>query len=350
MKRMETVNRFTLTLFYVFIILLFNISAHALTPEEILRNAIRKKGMQNFSGISRTVSFIKSKECMAEARVYFRRPGMCRMEHMRGIPPDKVLITKNNEILSIDYRQRKVYKTKITSSANDNESKEKLLLKNYSPFLKGEEKIAGRKAYVIEVKSRLKGRPSKLLWIDKENFAILSSKTFSCGGKLKTSVVFSEVDFHNEPPEKKFLLPEGFKVVTVEQRDRKIDSVDELSKKVEFDVKLPEKLPEGFVFDGFFLYRCNCGVNMAHIRYFDGLAGISIFEGPRDCPKCGEGFSWRRRIGMRNNDTCTKEECELTGQKWENIRTFLDDTRRFIVIADISDDEMELIKNELLRK
>jgi len=175
---------------------LLSIPIYALTPGEILKTAIERRGMQNFSGISRTLSFIKSKEFETQARVSFRRPGMCRMERMRGALPERFVITKDDEILTIDPRRRQVFRTKIVTSPDKRNEKENLLLKNYSGSFKGEESIAGRNSYIIEVSSELKGRPRKVLWIDRKTFAILSSKTFTPGGNLKISVLFSEVNFN----------------------------------------------------------------------------------------------------------------------------------------------------------
>lgn len=350
MKNVKKYKGLMLKTLFCFLIFPLSAPAYALTPDEILKDAMEQKGMQNFSGISRTLSFIKSKKFATDTRVFFRRPGMCRMEGMGGMAPNRFLITRNNEILNIDPRQRKVYRTKVTTSSEKRTDKEVLLLKNYSASLKGEENVAGRSSYVIEVASNFRGRPRKVLWIDKQNFTILSSNTYTPDGSLKISVLFKEVDFGDEPSKDSFTIPAGFKVVDVEQKDRQSESAKELSDKIGLQVKLPEKLPDGFVLDGFFSYHCNCGVEMAHIRYFDGLAGISIFEGPKDCPKCREGFSWRRAMGVRGNDRCATGECELTEQKWETVRTFFDDTRRFIVVSDISNSEIDIIESELLKK
>jgi len=152
------------------------------------------------------------------------------------------------------------------------------------------------------------------------------------------------------PSEEDFNIPAEFETVDIRQNDRQVNSLKELSEKVGFEAKLPEKLPEGFVFDGFFTYHCNCGIEMAHIRYFDGLAGISVFEGPKNCPKCGEGFSWRKAMGMKERRRCATGECELTEQKWESARTFFDDERRFVIVSDIASGEVDIIEKALREK
>lgn len=322
---------------------------YAETGEEILKKALNTEGMLDFTGTSKTISYMKPYDFSNEANVSYRQHGMCRMEYKGSGASNIVVINKDNSLLRYDRVKRIVFRTIAETSPQNAEDKKKLLFENYKVIKDGEEKVAGRDTYLIEVSSKYPGRPYKKLWIDKSNYAILSSKLYNPDNSLQLVTYFTSVDFNSTVPENAFNIPREVRIIDIDEGPKKITSIDDFSKHAGFRVIQPSWLPPGFVLDGVYTYQCQCGVEMAHLRYFDGLTSISIFEGPKKCPRCDEGFSWKTmmRGRMRMGRGCSPASCELLEQSGENLRAFFNSGTRFIIIGTIAESDLDTLRKNL---
>jgi len=179
----------------------------------------------------------------------------------------------------------------------------------------------------------------------------LKSEQYNSNGDLMLLTYFKSVNFNPKLKDSLFMPPRGMAVRPVSDKDTRSYEANELSKLTGFKVVIPTFIPEGYILEGCYLYQCGCGVDMAHLRYFDGLNSISIFEGKKDCPVCGEGQGrgfFRRRMGRmgmgrRGRMGCAPRECELLEQREERVLAFTNKELRFVIIGDIP----EAIANQI---
>ena len=276
-----------------------------------------------------------------------------RMEYFTGDTLQMTLITTKDKSWQFSPAENIVYFKELSPQTKEIEKKKQdLLLSNYEVKTIGRESIAGRDAIVIKVSCKYSGRPSKKIWIDDKTDVILKSEQYNSNGDLMLLTYFKGVDYNPSLDDINFKPPQGRIIKTVSEQDIKNLSADAISKIVGFKMILPSFLPDGYILEGCYLYRCGCGVDMAHLRYIDGLNSISIFQGKKDCPICSEdqkkGF-FRKRIGMMRGRgiRCAPKDCELLEQRQERVSAFTDKDLRFVIIGDISEKELNKLAQGL---
>lgn len=67
------------------------------------------------------------------------------------------------------------------------ESRNRLILQNYTPLVEGEETVAGRDAWLLRLKPKVKYRPWRQLWIDKKSYSILAVRDWSHRNEIRRS-------------------------------------------------------------------------------------------------------------------------------------------------------------------
>jgi len=63
-----------------------------------------------------------------------------------------------------------------------------LLKRNYTPLVEGEDAIAGRAAWVLRLKPRIKHRPWRQLWIDRKGGGVLAMRDWDSRNRLKRAM------------------------------------------------------------------------------------------------------------------------------------------------------------------
>jgi len=339
-----------ITLIFLF---LLHTEAKGGEGEEILKKTLETEGMINLSGSCYTASFMKPYEFSNNVRVFWKKPNRIRMEYFAGDTLRMIFITTKDKSWQFSPADNIVFFKELSPQTKEVEKrKQDLLLSNYDVKITGRESIAGRDAIVIKVGCKYPSRPSKKIWIDDKTDVILKSEQYNSNGDLMLLTYFKRVNYNPFLDDIHFRPPQGRIIRLVSENETKSFSPEDLSKMVGFKVVLPSFLPEGYTLEGCYLYRCGCGVDMAHLRYFDGLNSISIFQGKKDCPICSEdqrrGF-FRRRMGMmgRRGMRCAPRECELLEQRQERVSAFTDRDLRFVIIGDISEKELNKLAQGL---
>jgi negative regulator of sigma E activity len=188
-------------------------------------------------------------------------------------------------------QQLEIYDRNRHRRAGDG-TEEALVLRNFQPRLEGEERIAGRLAYRIQLAPRHRGDAWRRLWIDRQTFLRLGTEIYDGNDRLVRSTRFQEIEIDPHDP----LDPDMFRptpyVLSVTQHtisdEEQGKSVEQVSQAVGFPIRLPRFVPQGYVFDGAYTYPCECGCEKpaAQVRWSNGLNTISMFE----CgPPCGAG-------------------------------------------------------------
>jgi len=155
-----------------------------------------------------------------------------------------------------------------------------LIEANYEVSLVGTESLVGRKAHVIKLKPRHAGSPSRRIWVDTELPFILRTEKYGPNGLLSSLSFYNHIEFSPVISDDTFkiqVLP-GVAIVTLPGVEDLV-TLEELQKKAGFAITMPEFVPDGYVFEGGTLSpRGN--LQVAHIRFTDGLNTISYFVAP----------------------------------------------------------------------
>lgn len=155
------------------------------------------------------------------------------------------------------------------------EREEALLRSNYTISVTGKETVAGRTGVALELVPLEAGKPQQRLVIDEPTGAVLANRRHLPGGRLAASATYVRFSA-KEQDEDMFRAPTSSKPVE-HSIDPDFMTMDAMSKELGRKVELPEKLSAGFEFESGDVLKVG-KTKVAHARYTDGLAVVSIFE------------------------------------------------------------------------
>lgn len=206
--------------------------------------------------------------------------------------------------------------TEMSKLLTDND-RTALLLANYNVRCIGMDTIAGRAAYAVEI--RTADRPSKKLWIDRENSTILRTDDYSASGDKRGSTHMDSVSFSTRISPKTFALPSQ-KSVRYVMLCKSGASAD-LFKGLGYSTATPTYVPKGYKLEGYHLLysTCSCGHHSAQLTYTDGLNVISVFQTPRMTSCC-------KMMGSK----CDDQNCGIATQG-----QFVRGDRTIVVVGDL---------------
>ncbi|MBI4425352.1 MAG: outer membrane lipoprotein-sorting protein [Elusimicrobia bacterium] len=172
-----------------------------------------------------------------------------------------------------------------------------LLTENYATVLAGEEKVAGRPCWVVELRTRAGGRAARTLWVDKRHSLVLQSKTYQSDGAVASTMRFVKAEFPErlDPRRFRFFPPHGASVHEtvltpdyLELEDARVASG--------LEPRQPAWLPAGFVFESLNVVPY-AGATLLHYRYSDGIEALSLFQCPRTAA-LGSGELPKERVRL----------------------------------------------------
>lgn len=152
---------------------------------------------------------------------------------------------------------------------------------NLQVELVGRDEIAGRTAYIVEVKPALRRRGAgRRFWVDAEKWVKLKTEDIGPGGVVVSTSCYTRIDFVSAIPDQKFRFepPPG---VRVEQEGvpPHMLSVGDAQRQVKFRILEPSYLPAGFKPVGATVVPFRGGKLVA-LRYTDGVSSFSLFQTP----------------------------------------------------------------------
>ncbi|NLG78679.1 MAG: outer membrane lipoprotein carrier protein LolA [Firmicutes bacterium] len=155
-----------------------------------------------------------------------------------------------------------------------------LIERNYSVLLVSTESLAGRRAHVIKLKPVHPGNPSRTIWVDTELPFILRTEKYRPNGFLSSASFYNDIEFWPQIDDSTFRLqvPPGVAIVTLPGPGDLV-TLEELQDKAGFAVPVPGFVPAGYILEGGTLTRRG-DVEVAHLRFTDGLNTISFFVAP----------------------------------------------------------------------
>lgn len=142
------------------------------------------------------------------------------------------------------------------------------IIENNEPVLQGTEIIDGNKTYILEFvfESSIPDFPvdSTKLWINSDNWSPVKYELYK-DEKIVISAAFKNFRFNTGIPDEKFEYqpPENAKVIEQQKSAPQTVALEEAKNSVDYELKMPSYVPEGFEFD--------------HIQYTPGTSSVVIY-------------------------------------------------------------------------
>jgi len=314
---------------------------------ELLKKSYANQRLVSHIGVLRTVVFpskATSNGTNASVVKIRQKDGKMRMDYKSGSFAKLSIIDDGEKIIRLNRRNRTIVISEIPFPQDDIS----LLLSNYEVILTGSEEIAGRSTQILEVKPGKTSNPSKKLWLDKETFLPLKKEHYNSDGNLITLTFYTEIDYDVEIKDSDFSLHPNWRIVKTPRNMRKFPR-EKIAAVVGFDVIEPEFIPEGYVLDGFYLFKPMPRSKGVHIRYVDGLNSISVFEilppwSRRIMRRFRRGFARGTQMHreMRRMHGQDEEPWWLRGNQCRRIRLTGNDLN-LIIVGDIAEAELQKI-------
>ena len=174
--------------------------------------------------------------------------------------------------------------------------------------LVGKDKIAGRNAYVLELKPKHHHHGKRKFWVDTEKWVKLRTEDITPEGTVASMSYYTKIEFVKTIPDEKFRIeaPEGYRVER-ESGPPHTMPLEQAKQAAGFRVLEPSYLPPGFKVAGAAVMPFRGG-KIVSIRYTDGVNTLSLFQArgdmlnPRFLRRLHEGpvqpgrgvYSWRK--------------------------------------------------------
>ena len=174
--------------------------------------------------------------------------------------------------------------------------------------LVGNDKIAGRNAYVLELNPRHHHHGKRKFWVDTEKWVKLRTEDITPDGTVASMSYYTKIEFVKTIPNDKFRIepPEGYRIRR-EEGPPEIMPLKKARQLAGFRILEPAYLPTGFKAAGAAVIPFRGG-KIVSIRYTDGVNTLSLFQtqgdklDPRFLKRLHEGpvqpgrgvYSWRK--------------------------------------------------------
>ena len=220
-----------------------------------------------------------------EVMVYFAPSNRRRLEFLlhNGNVGRVVISDGSREELRLP-RRRKVLQgdaVKSSSKIMSREVERELLMKNYAASFLGEELVAGRSCWVLELAPVESGKPRLKLSIDKETGAVLENKKYHLNGNYAALSRFTRFEIKTALPEDLFqLTSDSSGRVDAHGLDPDFLTLADLNKAVGKRSNIPSDLPGGFVFESADFFKIQ-KETVRQFRYTDGSIALSVFQTDR---------------------------------------------------------------------
>jgi len=252
------------------------------TPVEILTLCVDSEKQVNFQGVRKFERHFG--ERVYKAKVFHQAPDKWRLEFLEPeVRKGEILILDGRHFWRSPREKGRGFRHRGLRRPLQTKDIERLV-SNYKVETQGEKEIAGRKAFIIKCTGKYPGRPSLMLWVDKENFLRLREERFSADKKITYRVEFEEIEFRGQISPSHFKPPNGAEMQESRQRSEEL-SLAQAAGQLHFNVLLPKKVPRGFELGRVRIIRRKGRKAVLHLAYTDGLAQISLFEGTSDLPR-----------------------------------------------------------------
>jgi hypothetical protein len=133
--------------------------------------------------------------------------------------------------------------------------------------------------------------------VDETTHLILKSELTSSDGKAKLTSALSDIRFEKTIASREFAPPASAKKQTVIYEQVAVLPLRALARQWKYPLMTPRYMPSGYWLDSARLLGRR-GHTFVHLRYFDGVNALSLFESPS--PKARDSISPRRPGGRKH--------------------------------------------------
>jgi outer membrane lipoprotein-sorting protein len=260
------------------VILASSALAYGISIENLVKSAIQYPDVP-YSATQTTVFW--TSRCLSqasEAKIYFSPPAKLRIEYREpGNLAKQVVIDNGRFEFLYDKVKNSAVRSPSSFNQDDFDDRFDLLKKNYDFIHEGNEKIAGRQALIVVIKSKSGNSPRRRLWIDAEHDVLLQEKAFRPDGSISHMSHFTEISFPDSMPAGFFSLPKNAGITRDESGSIDFRDLESVPKKIKFKMLQPVYLPRGYEFETASLVKKN-NAPFLRIQYTDGLDTLSLFE------------------------------------------------------------------------
>lgn len=225
-------------------------------------------------------------------RVLAAGDGRSRLEYLSGDSAGVTVWDDGERLWRWHPREQRLTVTPSTRATPEQEARRRhMLQENFRPVRRGEERVAGRRATVLELRPQARGVPWRRLWVDVETGVVLASVDFDGSGAERRRTRFEE--FALVPPpaldDARFQPDPARRSHAVALPPADLAgplSREELFRRIGFTLVGPNYLPPGFAWDGGYLFRCNCpGCHRtsARLEFSDGLNTLLLLACGHAC-------------------------------------------------------------------
>ena len=261
-------------------------SALAAPPaEEIFRRMHMADSEVSFAGEQIAYIVRGGTERKVRRRVMHQAPNLLRVEHLFPASLKGELIVADGQNRWHYFPSRKeAIKIPQYSPARKRfllGHRKELARRNFRILYHGEDHVAGRDVYVIELKCANAGGVARKFWVDTSTFVKLKSlQTYPAAGTTE-SMWFERIDFHPRYDKNtfRFTPPPGTRVVgpPAPGGGRALKSLAELNENAPFPVMTPSFFPQGYVWESGAIQERG-GEQVVWTRYTNGVDNISLFQ------------------------------------------------------------------------
>jgi len=251
--------------------------------EDILKYSFDSGIRANLEGIKESKIYTSTQIYTFVTREVYQEPDFMYIEY---INPPRV----RGRILIDDGKRRIEYipttgKIRVTPSFFSSQIKEKrernlkVLLKNFEISQLYEEQILGRPVYTISLSPKGISTPLLKIWIDKKTYFTLRKEKYNLNGEPISLFYYKKIQFNKYFPRKRFYqelpsLPQNPETHPFQT----YYSLEEIKRKINFSLSLPEYFPRSYVFQEAELMGDRKTVKLI---YTNGIDIVVLFQRPR---------------------------------------------------------------------
>jgi outer membrane lipoprotein-sorting protein len=252
-------------------------------PEEWLARAVRAPLHLNYRATETLTTAAGRRTQRQVVRVVHRAPDDTRREYLsdRGRVTRIVVDDDRGNWQYSPERREVIFSPSLRVDRELWQERElKSLLSNYALSSAGFAAVAGRRAQALTISPRRGHRgPSKRLWVDDGTGLILQSELTGADGNTKLTSSLSDLQLPTAISSAEFTPPPSAKKQTVIREHVVVLPLPALARHWKYALLAPEYVPAGYSLESARVVRRGQH-RFVHLRYFDGLNTISLFEEP----------------------------------------------------------------------
>lgn len=283
--------------------LLLPVYAHALSPADILRLAVKADGHVAYTAEVEIGVYAGGHQVGVHVQRITKAPVNRRRVESLGRKGGGVIVSNGRE--EWEYRNGQPEARVRELSSPDDILRWRLaaldaVAGTLHPVYEGQATIAKRRCHVIAVKPPDGERTRKRVWIDREKYVELKTIRYSPAGGIQATWTVKSICYDPRISSSvfEFRPPEGTRVRRIPRAPRM--NLSSAEQRVGFDAVVPDYLPDGYV-----LLREQVGVlpgpggGGLWLQFTDGVDSFSLFQnrgGGPPPPRGGHGVtSWQAR-------------------------------------------------------